>query len=66
MLYVVAELRQQVEEVKSIMEQEIEQVFDRGERLDKLEERVEGLNSAAMMFKRQSHKLVNSCKTKCS
>ena len=45
------------------MEQSIEQVMYRGEKLDTLEEKAEELNSAAAMFGRRSHKLVNSCKT---
>ena len=55
----VEEARQQVEDIKSVMNENIEKVLERGERLDLLEERAESLSFASMMFKRQPVKLVN-------
>lgn len=60
LFYVVEELEQQVEEAKSIMKLNIEQVLDRSERLDTLEEKATDLSSAAAMFRKKSNKLVNS------
>ena len=45
------------------MKLNIEKVLERGEKLDTLEEKAADLSSAAAMFKRKSHKLVNSCKS---
>ena len=46
----VNQLREDVEEVKGVMVQNIDKVIDRGERLDDLNERTEQLNSRAGEF----------------
>jgi len=46
-----------VEEVRAIMEHNVEMLLDRGDKLEKLEHQSESLKSAAGMFRKQSRKL---------
>lgn len=58
----VGELKEQLEEIKFGMEQNIEQVLQRGDKLDELEERSESLAGKAESFKIQSFsKRVSLC-----
>jgi len=59
-IILVDELRQQVEEIKSVMNQNIEQVLYRGERLDTLELKAEELESQAQQFQVKIHTYVCS------
>ena len=49
-IIIVAELKALVEMVKATMDENIDKVLQRGERLDDLLERSEDLSSRAMMF----------------
>ena len=52
----VEELKRQVEEVKAVMEANIEPVLQRGERLDTLQLQAEELNVQAEKFKKKAHR----------
>ncbi|XP_065907785.1 protein mono-ADP-ribosyltransferase PARP4-like isoform X2 [Dysidea avara] len=56
----VAELKALVEMVKATMDENIDKVLQRGERLDDLLERSEDLSSRAMMFQKCASKLSNT------
>lgn len=63
------EVRAQVESVRQVMAANVEAVLERGERLDALEGKTEGLSSTAAQFQRQGAALrrrmwLNSVKTK--
>mmetsp|Transcript_7584 Transcript_7584/g.31398 ORF Transcript_7584/g.31398 Transcript_7584/m.31398 type:complete len:181 (+) Transcript_7584:609-1151(+) len=47
----------QVEEVRAIMERNVEMILDRGERLDALESKSDALSEATLAFKKQARKL---------
>jgi len=51
------ELRNQVNEVKTIMTQNVERVLERGERLDQLQNRSEELNLSSQQFRTTAHQV---------
>merc|ERR1711916_422148 len=50
-------LQAEIEDVKSVMVENIEKVLERGERIELLVDRTDALNSQAQQFKTQSTKL---------
>mmetsp|Transcript_26423 Transcript_26423/g.85416 ORF Transcript_26423/g.85416 Transcript_26423/m.85416 type:complete len:260 (-) Transcript_26423:308-1087(-) len=53
----VSRLANQVEDVRAIMERNVELILDRGEKLDDLEAKSDHLSEATLAFKRQARKL---------
>jgi vesicle-associated membrane protein 7 len=53
-------VRNQLEEVKGVMVQNIEKVLERGEKIELLVDKTDKLNNAAFKFERQSKKLKNA------
>ena len=53
----VQQVENQVAEVRSIMERNVEMILDRGEKLESLENKSDELNSATGMFRKQARKL---------
>jgi len=56
----VSKVRGEIDEVKSVMVQNIERVLERGERIELLVDRTENLNQQAFNFKKQSTHLKRS------
>ncbi|KAJ8606648.1 hypothetical protein CTAYLR_008394 [Chrysophaeum taylorii] len=50
-------IHNQVEEVRSIMEHNVEMILDRGEKLEDLEQKSDDLSKATLAFKKQARKL---------
>jgi len=53
----ISKVREQIDEVQTIMVQNIERVLERGERIELLVDKTEALNSNALQFKKQSTNL---------
>jgi vesicle-associated membrane protein 7 len=56
----ISKVKGEIDEVKSVMVTNIEQVLARGEKIELLVDKTENLNQQAFKFKRQSRDLKNS------
>ena len=56
----ISRVRNQLEEVKGVMVQNIEKVLERGEKIELLVDKTDKLNNAAFKFEKQSKRLKNA------